>query len=385
MRFKESARKCGLFVLSQWLLVALGLVILFAFLGPNLMKNGGWIAAQWTIQYGAIAVIFLVSGLSMPLPLLLQHAKSVKLHIVVQGFCFLITPTVFFAIVQGIVRTRNDIDFYVSLGLVMVGTTSTTISSNIIMTRISGGDDSATLVEVALGNIAGIFISPALMQLFTLPGSGLENGRPTGNVQEVYRRVMLHLGTSALAPLVIGQVIRYFIAKKLDPVMLKYKVTKVGPFMLLLLVWSTFSNAFAESAFADLSASSIILLVFLTLGLYAMFTVMCFLVCRPPGLAPLFDRRITAAVCFCGPAKSQAIGFPLIQTLYTGLPPQQRAIVSVPLVLYQVEQLAVAQGAVYFFTWWIARGKKVDAELGADDESPTTSRSSSTLPVEAAG
>ena len=41
--------------------------------------------------------------------------------------------------------------------------TSTTVSSNAVMTRNANGNDSAALVNAALGNVLGIFISPALM------------------------------------------------------------------------------------------------------------------------------------------------------------------------------------------------------------------------------
>lgn len=365
MKWKAWAKRALAFAIDQWFLIGIGFVILFSYLGPQLMMTGGWIRAEWTVNFGVIAIIFLLSGLSMPTPALLLHAANFRLHIVVQAMCFLVTPTVFFAIVQGALRAGNGaIDFYALMGLVVTGCTSTTIASSVIMTRKSGGDDAAALVEVTIGNFGGVFITPALLQLFTLPATGLQEGRPSGNVSDVYARVMLHLGCAVLAPLAVGQVVRYLFSGPVARILEKYRLNKLGSVGLLLLIWTTFSSAFGENAFAQLSAATIIMIVFVSAGLYVAFTLLALLIARP-----FFSREILIAIAFCSPAKSQAVGFPLIQALYPDITALQRAIITVPLVLYQTEQLVLAQLVVSYFRWRLQKHKRKGEVVDSEDAS----------------
>ena len=75
------------------------------------------------------------------------------------------------------------------------------------------------------------------------------------------------------------------------------------------------------------------------------------------GLSILFtvcSARPATAICFCAAAKSIVVGAPILSILYGGLSPQNRAILSIPLVLYQAEQVFVAQILVSMFKRWNA-------------------------------
>lgn len=63
----------------------------------------------------------------------------------------------------------------------------------------------------------------------------------------------------------------------------------------------------------------------------------------------------TIAVCFCGPAKSTALGIPLLYAMWAGIDLFIKARTSVPVLLYTTEQICVAQIFVYFFRRWHAR------------------------------
>lgn len=74
------------------------------------------------------------------------------------------------------------------------------------------------------------------------------------------------------------------------------------------------------------------------------------------------------AVCFCGPAKSTALGIPLLYAMWEPVDLYTRAKTSVPVLLYTTEQIAVAHFFVQMFKRWHARvAEKQDVEHGRDD------------------
>lgn len=63
----------------------------------------------------------------------------------------------------------------------------------------------------------------------------------------------------------------------------------------------------------------------------------------------------TIAVCFCGPAKSTALGIPLLYAMWAPVDLFTKAKTSVPVLLYTTEQICVAHFFVLFFQRWHAR------------------------------
>lgn len=51
------------------------------------------------------------------------------------------------------------------------------------------------------------------------------------------------------------------------------------------------------------------------------------------------DKPTTTAVCFCAAAKGLVVGAPMLEILYGGLGARERAVISLPIVLYQGEQM----------------------------------------------
>jgi solute carrier family 10 (sodium/bile acid cotransporter), member 7 len=70
------------------------------------------------------------------------------------------------------------------------------------------------------------------------------------------------------------------------------------------------------------------------------------------------SKEQTIAICFCGAAKTQSLGIPLIAAMWTHSDPLTMAYIQVPVVLYTMEQVFLAQGLVYFFKWYLRRDQK---------------------------
>lgn len=143
----------------------------------------------------------------------------------------------------------------------------------------------------------------------------------------------------------------------------------------------------------------------MNIALYALYTVICFVCARPPHdvvkraidsriaswSLPGFVRRFitprqmsktqAVAVCFCGAAKTTGVGIPLVAVMWAKQSSQHIAYLQIPVLLYTMEQVVLAQGLVYVFKWYLrrnvhsdldvesaTRGKSVREVDGADDE-----------------
>lgn len=397
------------FLLAQWFFVLLGVFVALAHSYPEFAKQGGTIRAEYSIGYGAVAVIFLISGLSMATKDLLANIAHWRGHFTVLTSSFLITSAIIYGIATGIKSSKDGaIDNWLLVGLIVTHACPTTVSSNVVMTKQADGNFILTTCEVVIGNVLGAFITPALVQMYMT--GGWDFGNPVhqavhSSVLELYRHVMKQIGLSVFIPLFVGQVLQNVWPKQVKWCLTTFKLNKVGSFMLLLIMFQSFSTAFAQDAFTSVSHASIIFLVFFNIGIYLFFTVLVYFYSRPRFLLTLFpteptaessktytwcykifrpfyyNRRDTVSMMLCGPAKTAALGVSLVSSQYGSRNPKL-GVLLVPLVLYQAEQVMTAQVLVKFMKKWIhAEDAKEDVETGpvdvkAEDEDTNTSQMS---------
>lgn len=375
-------KKIFFFILSQWLLIGMGVACVLAYFFPNVAKHGGVIRSEYSVLYGAVALVFLISGLSISRQKLYTHMFNWRLHVLVQVTSFLFVPAVVVALVHLIVATDPDahIDRAVLAGYILTACIPTTIASNVVMTRAAGGDDAAALVEVLIANFLGPFMTAGwtVALIPKTPEFAPWRDGSGGNLSSMYKDVFKQLGLSALLPLIVGQLVRWTWEKQVTAILQRFYVAKFSTACMLLLIWTTFSSAFATGALQELSTQSIVFTVLFNVALYLFLTVVCFYSAQPPSFLrkTAWGKRIfhpappeeTIAVCFCGPAKTTALGIPLLYAMYTSMDLFTKAKTSIPVLLYTTEQICVAHFMVYVLRRWKRRLEEGKSAVVQDEE-----------------
>lgn len=381
-------------VLSKyWFDVALAILIVIGYYFPNFARSGGLIKGEITIGYGAVFIIFLGSGLSMKTNSLLENILHWRAHITVFSLEFVITSFIIFQIAC-LIRSCADpiLSDWILAGLIITGCCPTTVSSNVVMTTQADGNTLLTLCEVFLGNLAGTFITPTMVQLYFQGSWKFANPANGTSITEVYRHVFKQIAISVVVPLFLGQVAQNVVPNKTKWFLTTFKINKVGSVMLLLIMYSSFSTAFYQHSFESVSSKSLTFLCTFDVVIYILFTVICYFVSRPCFIKSYFNtepndhtsriynfsyalfhpfyytRKDTVSVMLCGGAKTAALGVTLVSSQYGNDHPHLGELL-VPLVLYQAIQVITAGLLTPFMKRWIHSDPEYRGplNLGTDD------------------
>ena len=238
--WQEMAKRVLMLILHQWLLIGIGIACVLAYFFPSVAKHGGAIRSEYSVMYGVIAIIFLISGLNIPRQKLFAQLLNWRLHVLVQAISFLFIPALVLAVVHAILAgdPSGHIDRAVLAGYILTACIPTTIASNVVMTRSAGGDDAAALVEVLLANVLGPFVT-AVWTVALLPKTPEFDAwrHGGGSLGSMYKDVFQQLGLSVLLPLFVGQFVRWTWPDRTASVLQKTKLPKLASFCMLLLIW----------------------------------------------------------------------------------------------------------------------------------------------------
>ncbi|KAG2190206.1 hypothetical protein INT46_010593 [Mucor plumbeus] len=373
--------------LKYWFLLGLGIAILLAWQFPNVARKGGYIRAEWSIKW----------GLSLRTRILAQTLLRVRLHLLIQIINLIIIPFFVFGLVLLFFKLHMPVNSLLLIGVVIAASTPTTVSSNVVMTKNAHGNEASALMNAALGNVLGIFVSPALVSYFQVPlldASPEDESTNTAGGSVDFVTVLKQLGLTVLLPLVIGQGIQMLFTEPVAKFKVKCRLSDVSSFCLLLMVWSVFSDAVHAGSFSAVAGKDIAVVIILNFLLYTLFSVLSFLLARLPyskrifGPLKWFDRlqysrEDTVAVMYCGATKTVAMGVPLINVLYQKGDPGTIGVLSTPLLLYHVEQLILGNIEVEILKKWVTNGQKRDEQKVQDhvDEQQQTSTTPTTSSI----
>ena len=122
------------FLVKHWFLVGVVVSILLARAAPEVGAKDGPLLPEYTVKYGAVSLIFMISGLSLRTQQLSAAVRNVPLHAFVQGFTLLFIPLLFYVlVVPGL--TAVGLDVWLARGLMVVGCMPPPVSSAVILTK----------------------------------------------------------------------------------------------------------------------------------------------------------------------------------------------------------------------------------------------------------
>jgi solute carrier family 10 (sodium/bile acid cotransporter), member 7 len=150
----------------------------------------------------------------------------------------------------------------------------------------------------------------------------------------------------------MGQLVQNFLPRFTQKVIVGWKLSKISPFALLVIVWQTYDQAFGSDAFKTIKGDNMIFIVFISIALFVVFLTIAFLTS-----IVWLPKEDTISVCYCVPAKTPAMGVPLAMTMFVGLSPVLEAKLQIPMVIYQGLQIVGGTIFIHPLRNWIDRDK----------------------------
>jgi hypothetical protein len=185
-------------------LVSMAAAVAFARVFPSLGVNGGIMRPELFIGKFGVTLIFLLSGLSLELNELKSAVANMKLNFLVQAGSFLAWPFLvgvpLIAILKRIIP--NFLPNALLEGLLILTCLPTTVNMCVLLTASAGGNVAASLANAVMGNMLGIFVTPALLMYFF--GTAIELP---------FLQMVLKLINKVLVPVAVGQLLRATQAK----------------------------------------------------------------------------------------------------------------------------------------------------------------------------
>jgi len=311
----------GFYAANQFLILialAIGLAAAYPPIGAI------YLAPKITATWVAVMFIFLLAGLGLKTEEFANAFKQVKFN----GFVFLYSFGVDSAFVYGLSRLLTTFDIInkdLADGMVIAACLPVTINMCVVLTEASGGDVGVAIINSALWNLTGVFLSPILI----LGYIGV-----SGDVSVL--KVFTKLAIRVLLPIAIGQVLKWLSPPVRDFVK-KYKpyFKKAQMYSLVFIVYTVFCRTFSNKDTDVRATDVVIMIVFIGLALAILMVVAWFLL----QLCFRKEAKLRITGLYACTHKTVAMGIPLINAIYEGNP--NIGLYTLPLLIWHPMQLVI--------------------------------------------
>ncbi|KAL3270919.1 hypothetical protein HHI36_021425 [Cryptolaemus montrouzieri] len=326
------------YVKRNWLLVGIISCIFLAGLYPRLGSKEGPLHTEYSVKYGAVSLIFLISGLTLKTDSILHTFRQYKLHLFIQLFTFIFIPLVTQVFIKFL--AIFGVNAWILRGLITVSCMPPPVSSAVILTRTAKGNETAAIFNSVLGSFMGILLTPILL-LFNLGSTTIVPLLGT----------IIQLTTTVLIPLCLGQTLRNFTNFKEH----KFPLNTIGQTALLFVIYTTFCDTFLVPE-TGLSALDVLFTVLSVLFMQISLMLISFFMSQY--FTSDFRRSDIVAIVFCSTHKSLTLGIPILRIMFHGY--SHLSQISLPLLVYHPTQIILGGLVVSQLKDWVylERGKK---------------------------
>lgn len=128
-------------------------------------------------------------------------------------------------------------------------------------------------------------MSPALVSFFQDPlllATPEDESSTTAGGSVDFLQVLKQLGLTVLLPLIVGQAVQLVFTDQCAKIKVKWRLSDVSSFCLLLLVWSVFSDAVHAGSFNAVAGKDIGIIIVFNFIFYILFSLVCMFLARLP-------------------------------------------------------------------------------------------------------
>ncbi len=308
------------FYWDQEFLILVVVVILLARAYPPI--GADYLQPEITATWIAVIFIFIMAGLGLKTRELLGVLGHWQFHAVVQIFNLGVVS----GSVYGVSRALSELNILneeLADGMVVCASLPMTINMVLVLTKAADGDEAAAILNAALGNMIGVFLSPVLI----LGYLGVE-----GDIEiwEIFYKLALRV----LLPVAIGQVLQNvlpvfeFVQKH------KPKFKKLQMYSLVFIVYTVFCRTFERDENSAEIGDIFLMILFQLILLSSFMAIAWFIVLRwaPP--------KLRVMGLFGCTHKTVAMGIPLINAIYEDQP-DVIGLYTLPLLIWHPMQLVL--------------------------------------------
>lgn len=313
--------------------LGLFLAVVLALLAPSLGARDGPLQTRHLTGW-AVALIFLVQGLQLPAGEVRRGFTFWPVHVFCQAWMFLVFPCFGFLLTW---LLADGLPAAFRIGLLYLCFLPTTVATNAAFSTQAGGNGAVSLFNIVVGNLAGIFISPAVLAWLLQQRAGVEID---------LRPLLQTLAWQIVLPFLLGQLGRRRLAEWIESKKHLCRIT--NNYLIFFIVYAALCNFLTSHHLPDRGTGLGILLLG-TLALLGGGSLACWLILRK---LP-WKQEFRVSAFYSSTQKTLAAGLPMAGALYVAagndatLPPL--ALVILPLLLYHIGQLILGALLIPFF------------------------------------
>ncbi len=309
---------------SQGFTLGLILMVILSAYFPRYGATGGILKAEVTTKI-AIALIFLLQGLTLDSKKLISSVVNIRLHVFCQSWIFLISPLLMIAIV---LVCDPWIPSNIRSGLLFLSALPTTILSSTVFTAKSNGDAGAALFSATLSNLIGVLATPLwCLVLFSSTNTAFP---PIGSL---ITKIALYI----LLPISMGQILRQL--KILQPFAASRLIKRLTNGFILFIIYAAFCDSFLDNVWSGFGLTSIVVASLVATLFLAILSALVWI--TSPLSSTDYGQRIAAF--FCGSQKTLAAGVPMASVIFASqVGDLQESLIILPLMIYHALQLFLA-------------------------------------------